>query len=80
MLKVEWFNFFLIYVDQPGILNGNGGGVEAGVKEPENPPAPDGLDGFPDSRKVEFVTYVNGKLSTLYHYNMSLYYIFIKFL
>jgi hypothetical protein len=44
--------------------------VEAGVKEPENPPAPDGYDGFPDPRKVEFVTYVNGKLYIPYLYEI----------
>ena len=50
MLKVEWLNFLLIYVDQPGFLNGDGG-VKAGVKEPENPSSPVGLDGFPGSRR-----------------------------
>ena len=46
------------------------GGVEAGVKEPENPFSPVGLDGLPGSRKVEFVIYVNGKLSILYLYEI----------
>jgi hypothetical protein len=31
-------------------------------------------------RKVEYVIYVNDNISILYHYNMSLYYIFIKIL
>ena len=33
-------------------MNGEGGGVEAEVQEPENPPAPVGLGGFPDSRRL----------------------------